>query len=71
LAVVNVQLDNFKSSVNKVNSSILDRKSDKTNEKIDREVCLFIAGLMLKGGYDFFLLKPDQVKPKETVRVGK
>jgi len=51
----------------------MERKSDRTNGTIHCTIYFFIALLFLKGGFDVYMMKPDQGKPKnpETAHMGK
>ncbi|KAF8459335.1 hypothetical protein BGX38DRAFT_1264275 [Terfezia claveryi] len=74
-AVTKVELEDIKVSLNEVKRDLkdlgnkIDRKSDKTDAKIDRMIYFFIGGLMLKGGFDLFI-KRDKTETKD-MGVGK
>ena len=40
----------------------IDHKADKTDSKIDRLLYFFISGILLKGGFDFYMIKEVQSK---------
>ena len=74
--VAKVELENINVSLNEVKRDVkdlgnkIDRKSDKTDAKIDRAIYFFIGGLILKGGFDQFM-KVDKTKTKDIMGVGK
>jgi len=77
--IYSIRLENATSVINDVKGylkdlgNMMDRKFDMTNRKIDHALYFFIAGLYLKGGFNAYIMKPNQGKLKnpETAQIGK